>query len=390
MRAMTWLCLGALLVGVVGVFARPASAQPDTYTFATVGGVGGVGGVALELDFYPALSGDGPSPLIVWIHGGGWQNGSKANTGASLVFRQAGYAVASVSYRLTTQGDLYSPAPVVWPAQAHDVKAAVRWLRANASDLGVDPCAFIAWGLSAGGHLAAVLGTTNGDAFLEGTLGDYPGVSSDVQLAVSFYGPADLLFLSLDVTDPPGTTVAHDAADSGVSLLLGSGVHGLSVGEIRANIDSTEEPWVSLVHLASTGSPAQAALDATSNVPMFIAHGTADDVVPIGQSVRLYDALRLAGTEAEYLPVQGAGHGVLPGALGRLSPWLAARLAALPSCDCLADLAAPFGELTFADVSFFLAAFASQDPAADLAAPAGEFTFADVGAFLGAFSAGCP
>lgn len=389
MRAMTRVCVGALL-GVVCALAGPARAQPDTYTFATVGGVGGVGGVALELDFYPALAGSGPSPVIVWIHGGGWRSGSRANTGPSLVFRQAGYAVASVSYRLTTQAGLYSPEPVVWPAQAHDVKAAVRWLRANASGLGVDPCAFIAWGSSAGGHLAAVLGTTNGDAFLEGTLGDHLGVSSDVQLAVSYFGPTDLLFMGLDVTDPPGTTVDHDAADSGVSLLLGSGVHGLSVGEIRANIGSDQEPWVSLVRLASSGSPAQAALDAASNAPMFIAHGTADDVVPVAQSVRLYDALRLAGTESEYLPVTGAGHGVLPGALFRLSSWLTAQRAALPACSCVADLAAPFGELTFADVSAFLAAFTSQDPAADLAGPAGEFTFADVGAFLGAFSAGCP
>lgn len=373
-RIIITAALGAIPAG-------GACAQGETFTFAEVGGQ------PLRLDFYEPLAGEGPAPLIIWIHGGGWRGGTRAGTGPTLGFREHGYAVASVDYRLTGQAGQWGSEPVVWPAQAHDVKAAVRWLRDNAEPLGVDPCAFIAWGSSAGGHLAAVLGTSNGDPFLEGGVGDHAAASSDVQLAVDYYGPSDLLLMNFDVTTPPGSMIDHDAVNSPESFLLGSEIHGHSVGDIRSHIGDPDAPWPALVSLARSAAPARLATDAASNVPMFIAHGEQDTSVAIGQSERLLDALTDAGTPAEMVRVPDAGHG-LPGSVADLvRPWLDAQLEALPACGCVADLV-PDGILDLADVTAFAAGFMAMDPIADLNGD-GIFDLSDLGAFITAFIAGC-
>jgi acetyl esterase/lipase len=117
------------------------------------------GDKALLLDLYlpqtgPGLpTGHGPWPTIVWIHGGAWRMGSKDNPHAARQ-AQRGYAVASIGYRLSQEA--------TFPAQIHDCKAAVRWLRAHAKQYNLDPARFAAWGASAGGHLAALLGTSGG------------------------------------------------------------------------------------------------------------------------------------------------------------------------------------------------------------------------------------
>lgn len=318
------LFAAALISSMSSAFAQ------TTYTYAEIEGR------PLQLDFYPPLTAASPAPLIIWIHGGGWQNGDKASTGPSLRLRQDGFAVASINYRLTSQAGDWGSAPVVWPAQAHDIKAAVRWLHASADVLDVDPCAFVSWGSSAGGHLSAILGVSNEHEFLEGAVGEHLDESSSVNLAIDYYGPSDLLFMDLDVTDPPGAQFEHDAVDSPESKLLGSDNHGRSVAEIRAHLSDPNDPWPELKHLAWTAAPARLAQHAASNVPMFIAHGEADRTVATGQSDRLYNALIAAGSSAELLHVPEAGHG-LPTSVADndVEPWLRSQVPMLRHCACV-------------------------------------------------------
>jgi acetyl esterase/lipase len=161
-----------------------------------------------KLDLY--LPGDRPEPnkplpLIIWVHGGAWQGGSKENCPARS-FVQKGYAVASINYRLSQHA--------IFPAQLQDCKAAVRYLRANADKYSIDPNRFGAWGASAGGHLVALLGTA-------GDVNDFDKgpslrVSSKVQAVCDFFGPTDFL----KIADFP-STMNHTAADSPESKLIG-------------------------------------------------------------------------------------------------------------------------------------------------------------------------
>ena len=133
--------------------------------------------------------------------------GSKAD-GVPVEYLSLGYAVASIGYRLS--GD------AIWPAQIEDCKAAVRWLRANARTYGIDPDRFAAWGASAGGHLAAMLGTAGGVKEFE--VGENLNVSSRVQAVVDYFGPTD--FLQMDAHRLADGQV-HDPADSPESQLIG-------------------------------------------------------------------------------------------------------------------------------------------------------------------------
>ncbi len=188
----------------------PAHAAPLPPARTGAGGVRVLAGVPcaalpgsrpLELDLYlPADA--GPAPVVVFLHGGGRRLGSRhtagpAHRGADPTpfeqVAQAGIAVASVDHRLSGEA--------VWPAQLHDVKAAVRWLRERAAELGVDPDRIAGWGESAGGHLAELLGPV-GDPSLEGDVG-VTGPSSRVAAVAAWYAPGDLVGLPTDLgTDP--------------------------------------------------------------------------------------------------------------------------------------------------------------------------------------------
>jgi len=137
-----------------------------------------------SLDLYVPKNADKPLPLVVWIHGGGFVGGNKRPTPAVRLLEE-GFAVASIEYRFL------NTAP--FPAQVHDCKAAIRWLRAHAKEYNLDPDRIGVWGGSAGARLAALLGTTNGNKELEGTVGDYEGVSSDVQAVCDWSGSSDML-----------------------------------------------------------------------------------------------------------------------------------------------------------------------------------------------------
>jgi acetyl esterase/lipase len=227
----------------------------------------------LYLDLYAAQDAREPQPVILWIHGGAWRMGSKEHPPA-LRLVERGYAVASTSYRLSQEA--------IFPAQIHDCKAAVRWLQAHAGAYGLDPARVGAWGASAGGHLAALLGTSGGVSELEGELGS-PGYSSRVQAVCDFFGPTDFRRMN----DVPGA-MGHDAPDSPESQLIGAPIQQNPDKVARANPITYVDP----------GDP-----------PFLIVHGDADRTVISGQSKLLYDALRAAGVEVTLHLVQGAGHG---------------------------------------------------------------------------------
>ena len=133
-----------------------------------------VAGQALTLDLYQPSTPH--APLLVWLHGGGWEAGSKAPMPLGALVER-GYAIASLDFRPASRAR--------FPGQVHDIKAALRYLRARAPDYEYDATRIGSLGASSGGHLAALVGTTNGHAELEGNLGEHLGVSSEVHAIVS-------------------------------------------------------------------------------------------------------------------------------------------------------------------------------------------------------------
>ena len=226
-----------------------------------------------KLDLYVPDIGEN-RPLIIWIHGGAWRGGSKEHYGP-MEYLKSGYAGASLNYRLSQHA--------VFPAQIEDVKAAVRWLRANAETYRLDPNRFAAWGSSAGGHLVAMLGTA-GDV-KEFEVGENLEVSSEVQAVVDYFGPTD--FLQMDAHRFPDGLV-HDAPDSPESQLVGGPIQEHKDRVARANP----------VTYVSKDDP-----------PMLIIHGDQDKLVPYHQSVLLKDALAGAGVAVTLYKVEGGGHG---------------------------------------------------------------------------------
>ena len=211
-------------------------------------------------------------PVIVNIHGGAFKLGDK-NMGvreiADLV-ASGDYAGVSINYRLSGQA--------IWPAQIHDCKAAIRWVRAHAPEYHLDPDRIGVIGASAGGHLVAMLGTSGGVAALEGDVGPHQGAGSRVACVVDQFGPTDFLAMA----------GSHDSPGSPESELIG--------GPVRENKDEARaaSPITYVTH---------------DDPPFLIFHGTADPLVPFSQSERLARALKDAGVECHFVPVRGAGHG---------------------------------------------------------------------------------
>lgn len=230
-----------------------------------------------KLDLYLPEKAEGLLPLVIWIHGGGWQNGSKEGCPpARQGYLARGYAVASLNYRLSGHA--------VFPAQIEDCKAAIRWLRVHANEYGIDPDRFGVWGSSAGGHLVALLGTSVGEKRFD--VGANLGVSSRVQAVCDYYGPSDLT--QMDAHAVPGARLKHDLPDSPEAKLIG--------GAVQENKEK-----------AARASPLTYV---TTNMPPFlIVHGDADPTVPFHQSELLFDALQKAGGTVHLHCIKGAGHG---------------------------------------------------------------------------------
>ena len=227
-----------------------------------------------KLDLYvPADTGEN-LPLIIWVHGGAWRGGNKTHY-RPMEYLSAGYAGASINYRLSQHA--------VFPAQIEDVKAAIRWLRANAETYRLDANRFAAWGSSAGGHLVAMLGTAGDVAEFE--VGENLEVSSKVQAVVDYFGPTD--FLQMDAHRLPDGLV-HDAPDSPESKLVG--------GPIQAHKDRVAKANP-ITYVSKDDSP------------FLIIHGDQDKLVPFHQSMLLNDALEKAGVPVTFYRVAGGGHG---------------------------------------------------------------------------------
>lgn len=259
---------------------RPGHAGSRHYAGATYAARSGYR--PLKLDLWEP---DVPQPpLVVWIHGGAWMIGDRLLLPGSLrpdqVFEElvdAGLAVATIDYRHARE------AP--FPAQLHDAKAALRWLRAHADELGVDVTRVGIWGESAGGHLAALVGLTAHRPDLEGNLGVL-GPSSAVDVVVDWYGISDLA--SMVHTEPPE--------------------------EIRALLPPEDLVPPLEVLLDGVDEATRTAADPAAHVgpgapPFLLVHGDADPVVPHEQSAVLARALEAAGVDVALVTVPGAGHG---------------------------------------------------------------------------------
>lgn len=236
-----------------------------------------------SLDLYiPAGKPCAPLPVAVYIHGGGWLFGDSSEGVAYVDFLiERGFAVASINYRWSNNG--------IFPAQIHDCKGAVRWLKANAAEYQLDANKFAAFGDSAGGHLAALLATSGGVASLEGNIGGNLGFSSRIQAAADFYGPTDLFALG-ELWNSPS---------SEISQLFGHPIQDI--------IDNMSNPsYTGLVALVNSANPITHITP--DDPPFYIAHGALDDFVPPSQSQILHDALLDEGLQSTLELVPGYGH----------------------------------------------------------------------------------
>ncbi|MDT8915285.1 alpha/beta hydrolase [Amycolatopsis sp. PS_44_ISF1] len=215
-------------------------------------------------------------PVVAFVPGGAFASAEPAPLGRYLGERlpEAGFAVATVHFR-HSRGAVY-------PAQLHDVKAAVRWLRHHAGALALDPGRFGAWGHAAGGYLAVMLAVTGDRPDLEGDLG-VTGPSSAVQAAVAWSPPSDFARL------PPPTPGSpwHRTGQDPRTWLLGA--------------SPAEHPA-----LAAAASPLTHVT--ASAAPMLIAHGTGDNGIPIAQSEALISACWQVGADAEFAWLPDTGH----------------------------------------------------------------------------------
>jgi acetyl esterase/lipase len=257
-----WLWLGCLVSAALSAAAKLPEGVEVTrdLEYSQVNGVG------LKLDLYrPKAKSAAPLPVVIWVHGGGWRNGTKENCPFTWLAAE-GYAVASLDFRLLPEHP--------WPAQIDDPVAALRWLRREAGRLGLDPGRVAAAGGSSGGHVVALWGTL-------------PLPAADkVQAVVDWYGPTDLLTMPPNVLSEKRTRA--ELAKANGALLLGGIV-----------MDQPEKAKaVSALHQVTK-----------DDVPFLIMHGAEDTSVPLDQSRRLHAALQAAGVESTMKIHPGAGHG---------------------------------------------------------------------------------
>lgn len=275
----------ALVVSVVcGLLALTCSGQcaaadngkvviEDNITY------GKAGDTELKLDL-ARPHGDGPFPAIVFIHGGGWAKGNRQGyRGQIQEAARRGYVAATISYRLMqydeTEKETTTAAPV-FPAQIHDAKAAIRWMRANAKNYDVDPNRIGVTGGSAGGHLSLLVGLTDPSSGLEGDSGN-PEQSSRVQAVVNVFGPTDM----------------------------------------AACYQKSSVAWVFRLFLGGTPSEAAERYKAASPItyvskddpPVLTLHGDNDALVPVEQAKMLDERMKAAGASHTLMVFQGKGHG---------------------------------------------------------------------------------
>lgn len=261
----------ALVLSLLPLFSSAADSRPVRIVrdieFARVGEH------ALKLDLY-LPRGKAKAPLIVWAHGGAWRSGSKASMPLGKLVEE-NYPVVSVDYRLSTEAK--------FPAQIHDIKAAIRFARANSSKWNVSAERILIAGDSAGAHLATLVGVSNGHAELEGSVGNDLRQSSDVQGIISFYGAANLTTI-LKQSTPHGLSVRVPALE----LLLGAlPTNALALARLASPVFHVDR----------------------DDPPLLLLHGDQDPQMPINQSHELHAAYQKVKAPVQFDVVYGAAHG---------------------------------------------------------------------------------
>ncbi|MGI6302319.1 MAG: alpha/beta hydrolase fold domain-containing protein [Verrucomicrobiota bacterium] len=269
MRALFLLSLSSGLISMVLAVSAQQPGLPEGVTIHRDLAYVENGHERQRLDLYlPADSGQ-PLPLVVWIHGGAWLAGSKEDGGPARDFASKGYAVASINYRLSQHAR--------FPAQIEDCMSAIQWLRKNAGTYRIDANSVAVWGGSAGGHLAALVGTAGGANVFK-TPDPEETTSTRVQAVIDWFGPTDFIQFGNALDNP----------DSPEARLIG--------GPIQDNMEAAASANP-ITHISA------------EDPPFLIMHGTQDSTVPFSQSELLVNALRKAGVEVTFQPVAGAGHG---------------------------------------------------------------------------------
>ena len=239
---------------------------------------------AQKLDIYLPDVGEGPFPVILQIHGGGFDLGDKRDFKVLTFLKglEHGYAVVSVNYRLSGEA--------TFPAGLQDVKAAIRWLRANSEQYHLDGSRIAAWGGSSGGNYAAMVClTANVTQFDDLRLGN-PEYPCNVQVAVDWYGPTDFLKMDEQLDESGFGPSNHDSADSPESRYLGAKLSDVPLKVELANP-------MTYIHERMP--------------PLLIQHGSLDTMVPVQQSIMFAEKLGkyISGDRFEFDIVEGAGHG---------------------------------------------------------------------------------
>jgi len=239
-----------------------------------------------RLDVYIPTSLRGPRPAVVYIHGGGWNNGEKKGElrrDLARLYQYPKYVIVDINYRYSQD--------TIWPAQLYDCKAAIRHLRRHADTYNIDTCAIGVIGHSAGAHLATILGTTNDIDSLEGYHLGHTQHSSEVQAVVDFFGPTDFLkaddYFPLAPPDSCAEVTVYSTPYSMTSQLLGC-------------------PITTCPERVQSANPLTYI---NGNEPPFrIYHGTFDCVVPLHQSEILYQSLMLEDISTDFIIIENAVH----------------------------------------------------------------------------------
>jgi acetyl esterase/lipase len=233
-----------------------------------------VDGHELLLDIHrPAERAGEPAPCVIYVHGGGWNSGSREDS-PNYLLAESGFVTISIDYRLT---DI-----AAFPAQIHDVKSAIRWVRANAGELGIHPDRIGIWGHSAGGHLALLAAVTADDPALEGEVG-ITGVSSAVRAVIAGCTRTEMM---IDWYAAEGRAFP-EPVDESLSALFGGPRHE----------QEDVAQWASPFWHLRLGLP-----------PTLMMHGTEDETVPISQARAFVSRSRAMGNEIQMMELPGVAH----------------------------------------------------------------------------------